>query len=173
MDQDLELWLAQNEIEYISFSHSAVYTVEEASEFYGEIPGLHCKNLFLKDSKRKMYFLVSLPFDRKIPLRELRKLIGAKKISFASPEDLKLILGLQPGSVTPFGLLHVPSDIKITFVIDQTIVKSDYVCFHPNTNTATLSIPQNSFQKVLSTFMDVLHIKVMIINGSQYRSDIS
>jgi len=137
------------------YSHQAVYTVDEASKFYAGIPGLHCKNLFLKDSKRKTYYLISLPFDKKIPLKEMRKVVGAKKLTFASPEELQLILGLEPGSVTPFGLVNAPPDAKIEFALDSEIAKADFVCFHPNVNTETLSIPKESFQKILKCFSNI------------------
>ena len=155
MDQKLNQWLNDHKIEYELFQHPAVYTVNEASKYYDKIPGLHCKNLFLKDSKKKWFYLVSMPHEKVIPLNELRKRIGAKKLTFASKDELKEILDLEPGSVTPFGLINVPDHIKISFIIDRDIIEADAVCFHPNTNTATLTIPRESFQNVLHGFSKI------------------
>ena len=88
----------------------------------------------------------------------LRKLIGAKKLTFASKEELKNVLNLDSGSVTPFGLINRPKDIPVFFVLDNEILNAEYVCFHPNINTETLSIPIESFKRALENFQDISKI---------------
>lgn len=163
MDEQIKNWLVKNKIEYELFKHPPVYTVDEASKFYDNIPGLHCKNLFLKDSKKKEFYLVSLTHDRTIKLNLLRKLIGAKKLRFASPDELFICLKLEPGSVSPFGLINYKQEEKITLILDEHIYNADLVCFHPNINTETMAIRKSFFQIAIKSF-DV-EFKVIKINN--------
>lgn len=149
MDQSLSEWLKKNSINYILHSHDPVYTVSEAKEKTGTIPGLHCKNLFLKYSKTKDYFLVTLPAEKAIVLLELSKKLDVKKLSFAKPEELAQILQLEPGSVSPLGLLN-DHDNKVTYIIDAEVWNAPLVCFHPNINTETLELTQSAFQKLIT-----------------------
>ncbi len=148
MEKSLENWLKQNQIEFILHQHTPVYTVEEAREHCYHIPGMHCKNLFLKDSKSGKFFLLTLPATKIIPISQIRKQIGVKKLSFANPDELSKVLKLKPGSVSPFGLLHDNQKI-ITFLIDQQVWNAPKVCFHPNVNYETIELTQDNFQKYI------------------------
>ncbi len=150
MDKTLFDYLQKNEIHYILHNHDAVFTVQEAKEKSGSIPGLHCKNLFLKNSKTKTYFLVSLPATKNILLLDLSKKLQMKKLSFASPDELAEILYLKPGSVSPFGLVN-DNENKVIFIIDNEVWSAKKVCFHPNVNTETLEIDKTDFQKFVKT----------------------
>ena len=101
MDESLNQWLSDKGINYILHKHSAVFTVPEAKIHCGHIPGTHCKNLFLRNKKTDQFYLVTIPHEKQLDLKEFRKMIGAPKIRFAGPDDLKTILGLSAGSVSP------------------------------------------------------------------------
>src|SRR5438132_13422011 len=85
--------------------HPPVFTVEEAQALRGTIPGGHCKNLFLKDEKGAVWLIVCLE-DAQIDLKAAPQKIGSKRLSFGKPALLMVLLGLEPGSVTPFGLIN-------------------------------------------------------------------
>ena len=88
MKEILKNWLTKHKINYILHKHPAVYTVPEAKIHCGHIPGMHCKNLFLKNKKTNQLYLVTFPHDKQLDLNQFRRSIGASKIRFASSEDL-------------------------------------------------------------------------------------
>ena len=118
--------------------HPAVFTVEEAKRLRGNLLGGHTKNLFLKDKKNRLWLVVALE-DRDLDLKALRKEIGAAQLSFGKPDLLSKILGLEPGSVTPFGVIN-DTDGQVTVVLDKGLLKFEVLNFHPLTNTATTQI---------------------------------
>ena len=126
-------------IGYKQVEHNAVFTIEESKkeDILSKIDGLGCKNLFLKDS-RKRYYLVILQEDKKVRINEVAKKIGATHMSFANETELMDLLGLISGSVSPFGIINDKDNI-VTVVLDNELVEKKLL-FHPNRNTATLSI---------------------------------
>lgn len=134
-------------INYEIISHQAVSTVEEAKHLENMIEGIGCKNLFLTDKKGK-YFLFTLHEDKKANLKELAKQLNVSKLSFASFEDLKEILNLEPGSVTPLSIIN-DKDNKVTLVIDEDII-TEKILVHPNTNTKTMSINFKDIEKIFN-----------------------
>lgn len=137
-------------VSYIKHSHPPVFTCEEAAQHCAHIPGISSKNLLLQDEKKRRYFLVIVPDYKRADLKLLAPKLSVKKLSFASPQTLKMLLNLDPGSVSPFGLLN-DKQAKVELVIDQDIWNSDIVTFHPNDNTATLQLAQEMFRKYLKT----------------------
>jgi Ala-tRNA(Pro) deacylase len=149
--EDVFAYLDRFDIEYVNHTHPPVYTVEEARQYREGIEGIHCKNLFLEDSKRGEYYLLTSPADKSFRLNSIRKQIKAKKLSFANPEHLKEILGLEPGSVSPLGLINDLDDLT-TYLIDQRVWNTNRVTFHPNTNTMTLELSGVDFQRLVKSF---------------------
>ena len=141
-------FLHANNITYVLHEHPAVFTCAEADEHCGDIPGLACKNLLLRNQKKSRYFLILLPADKRTDLKKLTGLLGESKISFASPDDLQVKLGLTPGEVSPFGLLN-DTDQAVELYVDAEVHGADIVSFHPNRNTATLELTQEMFHKFL------------------------
>ena len=85
-------------IGYRLYNHQAVFTVEESEALDQEIPGTHCRNLFLRD-KKKNNFLLVLQNATYIDFKNLPKILGSERLSFGSPDRLWQFLGVQPGSV--------------------------------------------------------------------------
>ena len=148
IDLNLLKWLEEKKIKYIRYSHPAVYTVEQAKEYTSHIPGMHCKNLFLYCSKPRLYFLVTLPAEKAINLLGLSKELSLKKLSFCKKEDLQELLHLEPGSVSPLGLINDLAN-RVTYIIDKNVWDAERVCFHPNINTETLEILQKDFHAII------------------------
>jgi Ala-tRNA(Pro) deacylase len=144
----VENFLEQNGIEFIKHEHPAVYTCEEADLYRGELKGMACKNLFLTNKKRNKFYLYILPANKKSDLKSLSEEVSESKLTFASPEEMKEKLNLEPGSVSPFGLLNENAG-DVVLLVDREVVDSDIVSFHPNRNTATLEITKPMFQKFL------------------------
>jgi Ala-tRNA(Pro) deacylase len=145
---ELLKYLRCNEINAKTFEHPPVQTVNEARILRGNIPGIHTKNLFLRDSKKR-YFLFVTEESATVQLKELGRKIGAKgSLSFASPEDLTELLGVQPGSVSVLAVIN-DADTKVTVVIDRQLSSASTVNCHPLTNTRTTTLSKEG----LATFL--------------------
>lgn len=130
-------------IPYDLIEHPAVYTIEEMDELNIDSNNEVVKNLFLRDDKKKRYFLIALEKNKQANLKEIRKELNCRPLSFASEEDLQKYLGLSKGSVTPLGILN-DTDCKVEVVFDKDILLFHRIGVHPNDNTATVWInPQN------------------------------
>lgn len=136
--EDLFARLQELGIESVTHDHPPLHTVRDSKALRGELPGGHHKNLFLRD-KKKRCFLVVTQEDKEIDLKALRHRIGANHPSFASPERLMEYLGVEPGSVTPFALINDPEG-RVHVTIDEDILNSDPLNFHPLVNTKTTAI---------------------------------
>jgi Ala-tRNA(Pro) deacylase len=118
--------------------HAPVFTVEQAKQHRGALPGHHIKNLFLRNKKEAMWLVVALE-DRAVDLKRLGEVLGAGRLSFGSPERLRTHLGVEPGSVTPFALVNDTAH-KVTLVLDRGLLEGGPVNAHPLTNTMTTAI---------------------------------
>ena len=135
---DLFRLLEELGIEVRTVEHPPVYTVEQAREHREGLEGGFSKNLFLRNKKGKMWLLVAQE-ERPIRLKALGKGIGAGNLSFASPERLQRYLGVEPGAVTPFGLINDTEGV-VSVVIDQDLLQEDPLNFHPLDNARTTAI---------------------------------
>lgn len=122
--------------------HDPVFTVGESRDLRGRIPGGHTKNLFLKDKKGRL-FLVVAEEDHVVDLKTLHTRIGAQgRLSFAGAEPMLRHLGVEPGSVTAFGLI-CDRERHVTLVLDRGLLAHDILNCHPLTNRATTSIARD------------------------------
>ena len=136
-------------ISYILHEHPPVYTVNEAEQYWENVEGLHCKNLFLRDNKGKRHYLVVMASHKRADLKSLSDRIGSTKLGFASEKRLAAYLGLTPGSVTPFGLINgTASEVQV--ILDRDVIEAEKVNFHPNENTATITLSGDDFHRFLS-----------------------
>lgn len=118
--------------------HAAVYNMQELEQVELPYPDWDAKNLFVRDDKRRNYYLISVRGDKRVNLKDFRRKQGTKPLTFASPEELQALLVLIPGAVTPFGLLN-DAECKVHFFIDQDFWQgSGLIGVHPNDNTATV-----------------------------------
>ncbi|MBT6883485.1 MAG: prolyl-tRNA synthetase associated domain-containing protein [Rhodospirillaceae bacterium] len=137
--------------------HPAVFSVDEAKAARGDLAGSHSKNLFLKDKKGRMWLVVTLE-DRAVDTKALRKAIGAAQLSFGKPELLKDVLGIDPGSVTPFAVINDTGG-QVSVILDAGLLASEPLNFHPLVNTATTSI---STEDLLAFLRDTGHDPVVL-----------
>ena len=141
--------LAELGIAYSRHEHPPVATVEEAEQHWAGIDAAHCKNLFLRNQKGNRHYLVIVQHAKRADLRAVADQIGDGKLSFASPDRLMTHLGLTPGSVSPFGLIN-DRDHVVRVVLDRDLKAAARLSFHPNINTATLTIAAPDFQRFLA-----------------------
>lgn len=124
--------------------HEPVFTVAESQALRGTLPGGHSKNLFLKNKKGALW-LVTAAEDAAVDLKALTKTLEAGRLSFGKPDLLLEVLGVEPGSVTPFALLNDRAH-RVTFVLDQRLAAMEPLHFHPLTNRATTAVSAADFQ---------------------------
>jgi Ala-tRNA(Pro) deacylase len=136
-------------IVFARHEHPPVATVGEASQHWAGIDATHCKNLFLRNQKGDRHYLFILLHSKKADLRAVAEQIGDGKLSFASPERLMTHLGVTPGSVSPFGLIHDRTH-AVRVVIDRDLQAAERLSFHPNNNTATLVVSRDDFTRFLA-----------------------
>jgi Ala-tRNA(Pro) deacylase len=147
-------------IDYTEYTHPAVFTVEEAKELRGELPGVHCKSLFLKAKGGRLFLLVCLEW-RRMDMKSLADLLPSRRLSFGQPELLLEKLGVTPGSVTPFGAINDsgPEEERVTIVLDKKMLEASQVNYHPLINTATIGLSPEDLQRFL---VDCDHLPLIL-----------
>jgi len=125
-------------ISHSTVEHRPLFTVEDGRDLHHTIAGLHCKNLFMKDKKGKLWLIV-MPGDKRAQITQLEKTIGSARLSFGKPDLLMEVLGIAPGSVTPFALINDTAR-RVTVVLDTDMMKADLVNFHPLRNNASTTL---------------------------------
>ncbi len=134
--QEILRLLNENGIVYRIVEHPAVYTMEEMHALQLEQEDAVARNLFLRDDKKRNWYLLVMHGDRPVDLKELRHLLGSRPLSFASESSLHEMLGLQKGAVTPLGALNDKEHI-VQVVIDEEY-RHQMIGVHPDSNTATV-----------------------------------
>ncbi len=144
-------------IHYELVNHKPVYTIEDMNNLDKEsFKGAEiCKNLFLRDQKGKRHFLVVLCSEKKANMEKIQEQVLSTRLSFASSERLIKYLKLEPGHVSPMGLIN-DEEKKVEVLIDKELKDKKLLAIHPNINEAS----------ILLTYEDLIHfIKAM---GNQY-----
>ncbi|MBT3767052.1 MAG: prolyl-tRNA synthetase associated domain-containing protein [Rhodospirillaceae bacterium] len=135
---DLFARLVELNIETVTHHHAPLHSVAESQELRGELPGGHCKNLFLKDKKGVLWLVVTLE-DRQVDMKTLSGTIASARLSFGKPELMIEVLGIEPGSVTPFALINDP-DHQVRVVLDAEMMDMELLNYHPLSNRMTTRI---------------------------------
>ena len=139
--EDIYRMLREEEIWHEITEHPAVYNMEEMAQIKLPYPEADAKNLFVRDSKRRDYYLITVRGDKRVDLKQFRQQNQTRSLSFASAEELGELLGLIPGAVTPLGLLN-DGDRRVSFYLDASFCRPEAqkIGVHPNDNTALCRI---------------------------------
>jgi Ala-tRNA(Pro) deacylase len=151
-EEELFTLLDELEIKTTTFRHPPLFTVEESQGLRGEITGGHCKSLFLKDKKNN-FILAVMSEDRRLDMKALFKssLLDVGRLSFASADRMIDMLGITPGSVTPFSLINVKHKDLIV-VLDKVMMEQEFLNYHPLHNEATTTIHRDDLTKFIEHF---------------------
>ena len=124
-------------IAYRVQEHAAVFTVAESSKVLSEkVP---VKSLLVREEKGEQVWMVIMRGDVRLDMKLLARELGVKRIVFVRPEHVESLVGVKPGSVSLFGLLHDGAK-DIDVIIDQALMSEKELGFHPNDNTATVFV---------------------------------
>ena len=140
-------FLNQKNIPYRAYEHEAVFTVEAANALNLPDPECGAKNLFLRDDKKRNYYLFTLKDDRTVNIKELQAMIGSRKLQFASEDDLYKYMKLIRGSVTPLGTLN--DEGRFVQVYIDAYYMGRQISIHPNENTATIYLNCDDLMQVI------------------------
>lgn len=150
--------LNRKNIWYEAIEHPAVYHMEELSAVSLPNPEAEAKNLFVRDDKKRNYYLITVKGDKRADLKEFRRVHGTRALSFASEHDLREILGLSPGSVTPLGILNDTAH-RVHVYIDKTFMDTpSLIGVHPNDNTATVLLKTEDLIALLQEHGTAVHL---------------
>lgn len=136
--QEILNHLKSKGIEFELTEHKAVYNMEELSQIEVHYPETDAKNLFVRDDKRRNYYLITVKGDKRVDLKKFHRDNQLKPLSFASPAELMDIMGLTPGSVSPFGVLNDKNCAVTVFIDSELLNAPGLIGVHPNDNTATI-----------------------------------
>ena len=128
-------------------AHPPVFTVEQAKALRGALPGGHCKSLFLKDRKGGLWLVVALE-ECRVDLKALADALGAPRFSFGSAELLLEVLGVRPGSVTPFAAIN-DAGRRVTLVLQRAMLEHDPLNYHPLENDRTTAVAPGDLVRFL------------------------
>lgn len=147
------------EIEYHQVDHEALATMEACEEVDKILNVSMCKNLFLCNSQKTKFYLLLMPGDKKFRTKDLSQQIGSARLSFATTDDMERLLDITPGSVSVMGLMNDRENM-IQLLIDEDILRDDYLACHPCINTSSIKIKT---EELLHRFLpEVNHTPVIV-----------
>ena len=152
-------YLREHEIPFSNYNHPEGRTIEEAKRWWKDDGSMHCKNLFFRNHKGNKHYLVCFDCEHDLAIHDLehklkeslqsKGLPSCGKLSFASPERMMKYLGLEPGSVSPFGLIN-DQNHEVYLFLDENIKNAPTLSFHPNDCCGTVVIKNEDFLRYLS-----------------------
>ncbi len=145
-------------IEYQLYDHEPIFTVEQGEPLKKTIPGMHCRNLFLRDKKKNM-FLITAANETRLDMKKLSDVIGSGRLSFGSPDRLWENLGIRPGSVNPFCIIN-DKDQNLRMLLDSVMMDADIINVHPMDNACTIGLAPDD----LLSFLDSINHPYEIID---------
>ena len=140
-------------IEYQRIDHEAAFTMEVCEEIDKTLGATICKNLFLCNRQKTDFYLLMMPGDKPFKTKELSKQIGSARLSFASPDFMLEFLDIKPGAVSVMGLMN-DKDNRVRLLVDEDVLKGEYVGCHPCVNTSSLKIKTAD---VFGKYLDAVH----------------
>ena len=153
--QEIYALLDEKNIWHEVTEHKAVYNMAEIQLPY---PEADAKNLFIRDDKKRNYYLITVKGDKRVDLKAFRQQNNTRPLTFASDQDLMDMLGLIPGAVTPLGLLN-DREHKVSLWLDQSFLEgSGLIGVHPNDNTATVWLKAKDLASIIQEHGNELYL---------------
>ena len=145
--QDLLGLLQELDIQVQLYEHTPIFTVAEGEYLKADMPGVHVRNLYLRDKKKKNFLIVAAN-ETEIDLKKLSDHLGAARFSFGSDDRLWEHLGIRPGSVNPFTVINDPGN-QVALYLDATMMEAEIMNVHPMDNAKTVGIAPKDLIKFL------------------------
>ena len=156
--ENIYSFLKQNNIKFEVDEHIPVYNMEDLRKVSLKYPDYDGKNIFLRDDKKRNYYLITILGDKKVDLKKFKIDNGLRSLSFANEVELYNFLKLTPGSVTPLGLLNDKEKV-VKFYIDKDFFKEPFIIgVHPNNNSATVWLNVNDLVDIIKNHGNDIYI---------------
>lgn len=156
--QEIYDFLNNKGIKYEVTEHEAVYNMAELAKVNIPYPEADAKNLFVRDDKRRNYYLITVKGDKRVDLKEFRKRNQTRPLTFASPDELMNILGLILGAVTPLGILNDSERIVQVFLDKDFCAAPELIGVHPNDNTATVWLKTEDLINIIKEHSNKINV---------------
>lgn len=124
---------------YDRVDHEALMTMEACEEADRVLEATICKNLFLCTANKKEFYLLMIVGDKRLVTKDVSKKLGTSRLSFANEAYMEEYLDITPGSVSVLGLMN-DTENHVQLVIDEDVLKGEYVGCHPCINTSSLRV---------------------------------
>lgn len=151
-------FIKHKNIWYEITEHKRVFTMDELDNIVLPYPEADAKNLFIRDDKKRNYYLITVSGKKKVDLSVFREKYNTRRLSFANEKDLMEILKLIPGSVTPLGLLNDKENLVKYYLDSYFINKCDIIGMHPCDNSATLWLKTTDLINILKENGTIVNI---------------
>lgn len=126
-------------VRYQRIDHEPAMTMEACAEIDRVLDATICKNLLLCNRQCTSFYLLMLPGEKSFKTSVFSKQIGSSRLSFADPQYMEEFLDITPGSVSVMGLMN-DKDHHVELMMDEDILKGEYIGFHPCINTSSLRL---------------------------------
>ena len=154
--QEIYAYLKAKGITFEATEHAPIYTIEEMLELGLPWPEKVAKNLFVRDARKKEYYLIVIREDKRFDLKQFQETYNTRRLGFASEEDLERILQLKRGAVTPLGILN-DEQAMVHVYLDEDLARG-IIGVHPNENTATVWLQFADLLKLLQDHGNDVHV---------------
>lgn len=148
-ENEKEVYLTLNslQIPFTRIDHAPVRTMEDCQAVDAELGGVICKNLFLCNQQKTVFYLLLIREDKAFKTKDISKQLGVSRLSFGTPEHMQALLHISPGAVSPMGLVF-ESAKDVRLIMDRDLLKEPYLGCHPCVNTASIRLPMADFLHV-------------------------
>lgn len=133
--------LKKNNIIYQLFEHEPVYTSTDAAKIRQTKETQGAKALvFLADKKP---VLLVLPGNKKVDTKIFKKNFGIRDLSFAKPQQVLELTGLEIGAIPPFGnVMNLPT------YVDKSLLDEEEIAFNAGSHTKSIKMKTQDFIKL-------------------------
>lgn len=148
-------------VEFTRADHPAADTMELCEDIDRALNVKICKNLFLCNRQKTVFYLLLMPGDKPFKTKDLSHQLNVARLSFGEPEDMLRLLNLTPGSVSVMGLIYDP-DQHVQLLIDEDVLQEEYFGCHPCINTSSIRLLTKDLTEKILPGLNRTFIKVQL-----------
>lgn len=149
-------YLKEHNVAFEITEHGAVFNMKELKSVELPYPEADAKNLFVRDDKKRNYYMITVKGDKRVDLKDFRRKHELRPLTFASADEMMEIMKLYPGAVTPLGLLN-DEEHKVKFFLDEAF-GTGLIGVHPNDNTATIWLQSSDLVRIIKEHGNIVEI---------------
>jgi Ala-tRNA(Pro) deacylase len=140
--ESIRALLTGAEVEFRQLHHAPTRTSEEAAKARGEPLEIGGKALLMKVGNDYALFVISAA--RRIDSGAIRRHLGARRLRFATSDELKEHTGLLSGDVPPFGQPILPFPLYA----DESVFENERIAFNAGSLTDSIIMQVTDWERV-------------------------